>query len=250
MNWVLLHGFVGSGSDFEPLARALGIPSRRLSAPDWPGHGERAHWRDPRDYTLESHLRLIDAVVAGLDGPVTLLGYSLGGRILQHWLRERSAALPTGSRIVLLSTGPGIVDPEERRRRRDGDAAVARLLRDEGMTRFLHYWHSQTMFQPLLRLPPDRLGPILHRRSACDAEGLALSLEGVGAGAVGDTWDVLRAPLPPTLLVAGARDGHYAELASGMAAAISGASLAVLEGAGHALHLEQPEALAAQLLRA
>lgn len=247
MNWVFLHGFTGSSRDFDPLRAALGLDGPAVSAPDWPGHGERSGLRRPEDYTLEAHLRHVDAAVGSPSGPVTLFGYSLGGRLLQHWFSSRRPALPAGSRVVLVSTSPGLASPEERRQRTLGDAAVARLLREEGVARFLHYWHSQTMFQPLLRLPAERLSPILRRRGACDPEGLALSLEGVGAGALADTTHALETLGCPALVAAGELDPRYVEHARAMLARLPGGRLEVLSGAGHALHLEQPAALAERL---
>ena len=52
----------------------------------------------------------------------------------------------------------------------------------------------------------------------------------------------------PVTLVTGAYDRKYTELAAQMATAIGdGACAVVIPGAGHALHLEQPAALAAVL---
>lgn len=246
MNWVLLHGFVGSSEDFAPLRARLGHPPH-VVAPDWPGHGSRSGLRDPADYTLEAHLRILDTAVATHPGPVALVGYSLGGRILQHWLASRRPSLPSGSRLALVSTSPGLDDATERANRQAGDAAVTRLLREEGIGRFLHYWHSQTMFHPLLRLPREQLDPILGRRQACDPEGLALSLAGVGAGAIPGTWDVLDRLDTPALLVAGALDPRYVELARQMRARMPTAGMDVVPEAGHALHLERPDALAGLL---
>lgn len=247
MNWVLLHGFVGSSEDFAPLQACLGNPSRVI-APDWPGHGARSGLRHPADYTLEAHLRLVDRAVAANPGPVTLVGYSLGGRLLQHWLASRRPTLPRGSRIALVSTSPGLAEPDERASRLAGDAAVSRLLREDGIGRFLHYWHSQTMFHPLLQLPADRLNPILARRRTCDPEGLALSLAAVGAGAIAGTWDTLGRWDVPTLLIAGALDRRYVELAEQMRERLTGAGLRIVTEGGHALHLERPEVLAGHLL--
>lgn len=249
MNWVFLHGFTGSSRDFDPLRAALGLDGSAVSAPDWPGHGERSGLRRPDDYTLEAHLRLVDAAVGEPREPVTLLGYSLGGRLLQHWLHSRNPKLPAGSRIVLVSTSPGLASPEERRQRVLGDAAVARLLREEGVARFLHYWHSQTMFQPLLRLPAARLSPILDRRCACDPEGLALSLEAVGTGALVDTTRALETLRHPTLITAGELDSRYVGHGRAMLARLPDGRLEVIPGAGHAVHLEEPAALAERLPR-
>lgn len=243
MNWILLHGFVGSAEDFRPLRALLGdtVGSQAL---DWPGHGTRSNLRAPTDYTLEAHLSLIDSAITNTTGPVGLLGYSMGGRLLQHWLASRRPTLPTGSRIVLLSTGPGIAEPAERTNRQAGDAAVARLLREEGIVRFLHYWHSQTMFHPLLRLPREQLSPILQRRSSADAHGLALSLEGVGAGAIQDTWLGLTEIPYTTDIVVGALDAKYVDIAKQMQSKLPKSTLHILPDAGHALHLEKTSELA------
>jgi pimeloyl-ACP methyl ester carboxylesterase len=54
----------------------------------------------------------------------------------------------------------------------------------------------------------------------------------------------------PVLLIAGALDSKFAALAGRMAAAIGpGARVELVEGAGHAVHLERPDAVAA-LIRA
>lgn len=247
MNWILLHGFVGSSEDFDPLRLALGKPEM-VFAPDWPGHGTRSGLRERNDYSLESHLRILDQTLAQTPpGPITLVGYSLGGRILQSWLANRRPTLPPGSHIALVSTSPGIAGEAARANRRAGDAAVAKLLREEGMTRFLHYWHWQTMFQPLMRLPREQLTAILKRRSACDPEGLALSLEGVGAGSIDDTWDALPKLQTPVVLIAGELDPRYVEFAHQMSSRLATAQVNILPKAGHALHLETPDRLARAL---
>jgi pimeloyl-ACP methyl ester carboxylesterase len=51
----------------------------------------------------------------------------------------------------------------------------------------------------------------------------------------------------PVTLVAGEQDAKFREVAERMAEAIPAAELVVVEGAGHAVHLERPEALAEAL---
>ena len=61
-------------------------------------------------------------------------------------------------------------------------------------------------------------------------------------------WDRLSQLTMPVTLVSGAYDRKYTELANQMAAAIGdGARTVLIPGAGHALHLEQPDALAVVL---
>jgi 2-succinyl-6-hydroxy-2,4-cyclohexadiene-1-carboxylate synthase len=246
VDYIFLHGFVGSSEDFDAARLALGNTAQVVT-PDWPGHGSLSTLRKASDYTLSAHLKIIDEAVAKTSGPVTLVGYSMGGRILQHWLIQNPTQ-PKGSKVVLVSTSPGIADVAERQNRVSGDAAVARLLRIEGMNRFLHYWHWQTMFQPLMRLPRETLTPILKRRAACDPEGLALSLAGVGTGELADTWSLIPNLPDTTQIIAAELDSRYVELAHQMHTAAPQIKLNILQGAGHAVHLEKPKEFAEALL--
>jgi pimeloyl-ACP methyl ester carboxylesterase len=67
---VLLHGALGSGEQLTPLADALEIPARH---PDLDGHGQRP--AGPHD--LDG---FVQTATEG-DGPVDLVGYSLGGYV-------------------------------------------------------------------------------------------------------------------------------------------------------------------------
>jgi 2-succinyl-6-hydroxy-2,4-cyclohexadiene-1-carboxylate synthase len=80
------------------------------------------------------------------------------------------------------------------------------------------------------------------------ATGLAAALRAFGPGTQTPLWDALRGVRMPTLLVAGEDDPTYAAIGARMAAAIRGAELAVIAGAGHATHLENPVAFAAAVV--
>src|SRR5215213_6763803 len=78
-------------------------------------------------------------------------------------------------------------------------------------------------------------------RLANTAEGLASALRRLGTGAQEPLWERLGGLRPPVLLVAGERDPKFSELAHRMAAAVGPtARVAIVAGAGHAVHLERP----------
>ena len=54
---------------------------------------------------------------------------------------------------------------------------------------------------------------------------------------------------PPTLLVVGARDAKFCTIAEQLAEALPRASVAAIEGAGHAAHIEQPDITAAAIAK-
>ncbi len=235
---VALHGFTGQGADFEPL-RACLPTGAALSAPDLPGHGSRSLLRDLSAYSLPAHLAVISE--AATAPQITLLGYSMGGRLALHWAIAHPERI---RRLILVGASPGLATPAERDERRLADATLAEFIRSRGLEAFFRYWHNQTFFQPMLRLPKDRLDPILARRAQNDPEGLALSLENVGTGTLPSLWHRLKEVRFPVDLVTGEHDVKFTRIAHEMGARLPKARHSLIEGAGHAVHLERPSDLA------
>jgi 2-succinyl-6-hydroxy-2,4-cyclohexadiene-1-carboxylate synthase len=235
---VALHGFTGQGADFEPLRPFL-PPGTSLAAPDLPGHGSKSLLKDLTAYSLPAHLAAISE--AATAPQVTLLGYSMGGRLALHWAIAHPERV---RRLILVGASPGLATPEERAERRLGDATLAEFIRTRGLEAFFKYWHNQTFFQPMLRLPKEQLDPILARRAQNNPEGLALSLENVGTGTLPSLWHRLKELRVPVDLVSGEHDVKFTRLAREMGAHLPKARHSLIEGAGHAVHLEKPADLA------
>ncbi|MCE2683978.1 MAG: 2-succinyl-6-hydroxy-2,4-cyclohexadiene-1-carboxylate synthase [Verrucomicrobiae bacterium] len=238
------HGFTGEGADFEPL-RAVLPPGHALLAPDFPGHGSRCRQRTPSDYSLAAHLDILDESARNAAEPVTLLGYSMGGRIALHWALANPGKC---HQLILVGASPGLPTEAERAERAYADDSVAKYLRTQGLPAFYKYWHNQPFFKTLLALPAARLEPILSRRHQNDPEGLALSLEHVGTGRLSSLWERLRELTGPVDLVTGEHDPKFTEIARRMGERMPKARLSVIEGCGHAIHLERPDDLV-QVLR-
>ena len=235
---VALHGFTGESADFGPLREHL-AEGVTLHAPDFPGHGARRHQRNLRDYSIEAHLELITE--AATTPQITLLGYSLGGRLALHWAVAHPERV---ARLILIGASPGLATATEREERRLADATLADFIRTRGLDAFFKYWHNQTFFQPLLKLPSGRLDPILARRHRNDPEGLALSLDNVGTGTLPSLWPRLKELRCTVDLVTGEHDEKFTRLAREMGAHLPKARLSVIENTGHAVHLERPEDVA------
>lgn len=242
MRLVALHGFTGEGADFTALRAALPA-SWDVLAPDLPGHGSRRDARAAADYALAAHLDAITAAV-GEARETVLLGYSMGGRLAMHWALAHPERC---RRLVLIGASPGLATAAAREERRLADGALATFLRTEGLERFYKYWHHQPMLQPLFRLPETTLAPLRARRALNVPDALALSLEGVGTGALPSLWDRLGELRMPVDLVTGELDPKFCQLAREMGPAIPRARLSVVEGCGHAVHLERPDDLASLL---
>lgn len=226
---VLLHGFTGSGATWD----GMFADEYRTHALDLPGHGRspvgpRSLWQTADD-VLES---------VG-DQTFALLGYSLGARVALHV----ALRAPDRVRALILEGGnPGLGSESERRRRRDDDEELARLLETEGIAAFVDRWERLPLWASQAQVDPARRQALRTSRLASDAAGLAASLRASGLGTQDDLAPRLREIACPALLMAGSLDVRYAELAAGMAAAMAAANVAIVPGAGHAAHFEEPRA--------
>ena len=228
---VLLHGFTQTGRSWQPVLHALAARYRAI-APDLPGHGEFAERRPASFAACDAYVRVL------ADAPITLAGYSMGGRIVLH------AALSLGPRVrrlVLVGASPGIADPAERAARAAEDAALAARIEAIGLEAFAREWGAQPLFAGM----PRGIAEIAHAdRMRNTAAGLAAALRGLGTGVMPPLCDRLGELTVPVELLVGERDEKFLAIAERMAAALTDARLHVVPGAGHAAHLEAPEAVA------
>ena len=232
---LFLHGFTGSVETWTPHLGAL--EAFAVLRIDFLGHGGSGAPRDVRRYGMDACiadvLSLLDCV--GIQR-VAVVGYSMGGRVAMR------IALRAPERIwalVLESTSPGIADAAERRSRVRHDSMLAQRIRDEGVPAFVDHWQSIPLFSSQARLSQETRCALRTQRLQHTPEGLANSLQGLGAGMQEPVLHSLRNLHLPVLLLAGELDGKYCGLAKEMAAALPCSHLRIVRGAGHAVHLEQ-----------
>ncbi len=219
MTWALVHGFTQTDRSWDVLGLENAIAVR---VPD--------------------DLDFVDtaAAIGDAGGPATYVGYSMGGRLCLQLALDRPALV---ERLVLVSTSPGIADEDERAARRVADDTLASEVERDGVDAFLARWLAQPLFASL---PPERTG-LTERRAANTPARLTHQLRALGQGMQPDNWPRLVELQMPVLLVAGSLDSKYVDLAWRMNDAIDRARVEIVEGAGHACHLEAPESVA-QLL--
>jgi 2-succinyl-6-hydroxy-2,4-cyclohexadiene-1-carboxylate synthase len=231
---VLLHGFTQTRQSWRRTVAALGGSYRALT-PDLPGHGQAGARRPASFAACAAYVRAL------ADGPCTLVGYSMGGRIALH----TAFAVPgLVRRLVLVGASPGIADAGERSARRRADEALADRIEAIGVEAFAAEWGAQ----PLFAGQEERVAAAAHAdRLRNTAAGLAAALRGLGTGVMEPLWDRLPELAVPVVLVVGERDEKFRAIASRMAAGIPGSRLEVVAGAGHAVQLERPDAVAAAI---
>jgi 2-succinyl-6-hydroxy-2,4-cyclohexadiene-1-carboxylate synthase len=227
----LVHGFTQTGRSWSAIADEL-AGEREVLLVDAPGHGESSG--------VEADLLHGANLLAEAVGRAVYVGYSMGGRLCLHLALARPD-LVVG--LVLVGATAGIDDEQERAARRAADAQLAADLERDGVDAFLDQWLANPMFAGLTR----EAAQVDDRRRNTVA-GLASSLRLAGAGTQEPSWDRLSVLTMPVLVLAGDDDAKFAALGRRLAEGIGvNASFAVVAGAGHTAHLEQPAAFLALL---
>jgi len=222
---ILVHGFTQSADSWQPVIDAL------------------PHDFDTIAIEVPEGLDFLSTAsgIGARGGPGTYVGYSMGGRLCLALAVERPDLV---QELVLVSASPGIADERERGTRRTADERLALDVERDGVDAFLDRWLDQPLFASL----PREVARIDERRRTNTVDRITHQLRALGQGVQPSLWDRLSQLSMPVTLVTGAYDRKYTELATRMAAAIGdGARTIVTPGAGHALQLERPEALAAVL---
>ena len=233
---VLLHGFTNTGASWSEVATALGQPYRSL-APDLRGHGAAS---DLRPVSLEA---VIDDISRTAPAAFTLAGYSMGGRLALHVALGLAGRV---DRLILIGASPGVADPEQRARRRMSDEELADGMQSMTIEDLAARW-ART---PVLAGQPAEVSAAVHAdRLRNTPSGLAAALRGLGTGALPSLWPRLGELAIPVDLIVGERDQKFRQIAHVMVSLLPQASVEVVPGAGHAVHLEDPKAVAGVIRR-
>jgi len=236
---LLLHGFTGSSRSWPTFLLNGLSQDRPVLAVDLPGHGATpapSPGEGGFSATLDALVRLLDA--EGISS-ADWIGYSMGGRIalagaLTHPHRVR--------RLVLESASPGLATPRGQELRRSRDETLARRIEEEGIASFVDFWMGLSLFASQKRLPEPMRRATREARLRQDPDALALSLRALGTGSQPSYWPQLPHFGKPVLLLTGALDRKFQELADRMAKALPAAHRHTVPEVGHAVHLEDPAA--------
>lgn len=235
----LLHGFTQSGRSWRELISCM--PQGWMwIVPDLRGHGE-TRTRGEGPCTMEACTSDLELLWDHLGVSGThVAGYSMGGRLALHVAATRPERV-----LSLLTVGAHAgLDQESRNTRRLSDEELAERIEREGVEPFVDYWSGLPLFAGLQRRGDAYLAQLRAERMKNTAAGLACSLRGMGAGAMQPVWDELAVATFPCTFVAGELDGSYVEFATRLAASVPNGKAEVVPAAGHAAHLEFPDAFA------
>lgn len=235
---VALHGFTGSGPDFEMLAQASD-EEYNWYTPDLLGHGQSDAPKKPESYTIDAYCKQLDGLMVsfGLDRFV-LLGYSMGGRLALYYTLMHAKKV---SELILIGSSPGLKTEEERVQRFTADEALAREIKKNGMEWFCKYWKDVPAIQSQDKIQDPWKTDMQKRRSQNREHGLINALRGMGTAVQPSLWDRLSECKVPALLVTGSEDKKFEAIMKEMAKKMPAAKHVSIKGAGHSPHLEMPQ---------
>ncbi|MSR18657.1 MAG: alpha/beta fold hydrolase [Phycisphaerales bacterium] len=242
-NIVFLHGFMGGCADWDQVTAAIDPAIRVHTLPIPQG------CRDISECARLVGEHVAALVVAPLKqehpqsvNALTLVGYSMGGRIL---LEALALGVIAPAQLVLVSASPGLDEADEREARAHRDAQLAAALLRNGIETFLRDWYGQSIFASLV----EKMGmeEILKRRSGGEAETWADMLIFLSPGRTPSRWTTLGSNASRIWFIVGDLDRPY-ETAARRARSM-GVRVETIADAGHAIALEQPQRLAQTLNR-
>jgi 3-oxoadipate enol-lactonase len=231
---VLLHGYPLDGAMWSGVARNLATRFR-VFKPDLPGRGENPA---PAPQDLEGYTDFVETLLKQLPAPVGLTGFSMGGYVSLSLLRRGPANVRA---LALVDTRAEADDEEGRKRREEAIAAV----RAEGVSKIAEAMVPKLLSEASLsnRDLVDRLRRIILRQKPETVEADLAAMRGRR-----DSTDLLPGIGLPTLVLVGEQDALTPPaLSEKMAAAIPGARLVKIPGAGHLAPMERPGAVGAAL---
>jgi 2-succinyl-6-hydroxy-2,4-cyclohexadiene-1-carboxylate synthase len=169
---------------------------------------------------------------------VVPIGYSMGGRIAVHRALAEPDRWPA---LVLVGVSAGVDDPAARRA---ADEELAAWIERHSIEEVVARWEARPVFatQSKELVDAQRRG-----RLSFEPAELASFLRRFGQGVMPPVWDRLPELDLPVLLLAGSLDDKYAEAGERMASLLPRGTFRAIPGAGHAPHLEDPDAVATSL---
>ena len=237
---VLVHGFTGSAHDFDLVADDLAA-DRRVVLLDQRGHGHSTKTGSLEGYTIDQLVADLAGFLEAVgDGPVDLLGHSMGGRVSMGLVLSRPELVSTA---ILMDTSAWSFVPPDDNVRQLVKAWIEAFDPAKGMP------DSISMGGPEEGLIEERTPASWQKEKSAIFAGMdAYAVKAFGMALMADIADgetSLLAELPsiscPTTVIAGEHDHPLVDQAPELASLVANGHLTVIEGAYHSPQLTHPE---------
>ncbi|WIY60822.1 2-succinyl-6-hydroxy-2,4-cyclohexadiene-1-carboxylate synthase [Bacillus arachidis] len=235
---LLLHGFTGSMETWRSFISSWSKQFQVILV-DLVGHGKTESPEEITHYDIQNVSRQMTALLDHLHiEKAHILGYSMGGRLAI----TIACLYPNRVKSLLLENcTAGLEMESDRQERRAKDEQLADRIELEGIDAFVSRWENIPLFATQKRLSRDVQEAVRTERLANHPRGLANSLRGMGTGAQPSWWNQLEELSMPVLLMNGESDPKFFQILKNIKKCIPHAEFVKIDGAGHAIHVEQPQ---------
>lgn len=239
---LMLHGFMGDRRAFKPLTKDLSKSCNPITI-DLLGHGESEKIYNPGAYHERKQVQHIISLVHEINvSSLFLYGYSMGGRLALKTVQE---APDLFKGLILESSTFGILDAEDRKKRRQDDQKRALEIK-ENFSYFLDQWGKLSLFESPNDARNDSSDMYRSIHSEQDPKAMAASIQGFSTGLMKPVTEKNQRYHGPVLLVAGSEDQKYIAINKTLKQIMGNAKLEKLK-AGHRVHLDNPQKLTQEI---
>jgi len=238
--FVLVHGFTGSSHDFALEVDALAT-QRRVVTLDQRGHGHSSKAGALDGYTIEQLVADLAGFLEAVgDGPVDLLGHSMGGRVALGLVLSRPDLVRS---LILMDTSAWSFMPPDEALRTMVSTYITDFDPSQGMPTTLSFGGPEDV------LIEAAVPAAWQKEKEAIFAGMdAYAVKAFGMALMADVADgetSLRADLPsvtcPTTVIVGEHDHPLVDQAPDLASEVADGRLSVIEGAYHSPQLTHPD---------
>lgn len=231
-----LHGFTGTHATFLSFAQSM--TTYNVLAVDLIGHGQTSSLVHPQRYEMTHLIADLGKLTQHLKlTRFALLGYSMGGRVALGFSLTFPELI---TKLILISSSPGLKEPTEQLKRQRQDRRLAQKLLTQPLLAFVDEWEKLPLFTTQVSLSKIEQTRIRSERLSQNKLGLALSLLKMGTGQQESYWESLEKLGDfPTLMVTGGLDLKFCEIAKKMKKIQPSIEHLEMPKTGHAVYLEQ-----------
>jgi pimeloyl-ACP methyl ester carboxylesterase len=233
---VLVHGYTGSSHDFSLQVDALAA-DRRVLTIDHRGHGLSTKTGHLDGYTIEQLSADLTALLEAVgEGPVDLLGHSMGGRVVMGLVLARPDLVQS---LILMDTSAWSFLPPDKEIRDLVHGFINAFAPAGGMPTTLNMGGPEDAL-----IEASTPAQWRKEKEAIFAGMDAYAVKALGAALMGDVADddtSPRAKLPsiicPTTVIVGEHDHPLVDQAPALADEVADGRLTVIPGAYHSPQL-------------
>jgi pimeloyl-ACP methyl ester carboxylesterase len=239
---LLVHGSPGNGKAWSRVGEHLAA-GHRVVAPDLPGHGGTTPAAAGAVPDVGDTAALIEALIGRVGVPALLVGYSYGGVVaLAIALRRRVSIGALALLEPVAVSALGLTgDPDLHARTRavfEGYIAAVEAGDPRQVRTMVDFWFGSGAFERM----PEALRASMVRAAAANVRDVRGTLRESYAPAA-----LRRIPVPLTTIVGGRSPDATRTIAQAITMHVPKASLAILDGATHAMIATHARALAETL---